>query len=122
VEVAVGLGGKAGLDDRVAELLRAHVLGDDVAEEAGGASVETLSFVAFRIRVGHGFHSLFHGRAVLNKSGANLSKPKDSLSNCRFLFVVLAHFCPHRLNFEDASSCTLFDSSKVAFDTPLCRG
>ena len=45
VEVAVGLGWKARLDLRVAELFGAHVLGDLVAEEVGrGASIG-----AFRI-------------------------------------------------------------------------
>ena len=36
VEVAVGLGGKAGLDDGVAVFFGADVLGDDVVEEVGG--------------------------------------------------------------------------------------
>ena len=36
VEVAVGLGRKAGLDDGVAVLFGADILGDDVAEEVGG--------------------------------------------------------------------------------------
>ena len=62
VQVAVGLGWKARLDDRVAVLFGAHILGDDVAEEVGWAVV---SVWAFRICVGHGFNSLFHGAAVL---------------------------------------------------------
>jgi len=49
VEVAVGLGRKAGLDDGVAELFGAHILGDHVAEEVGGSG----GGWAFRIRVGH---------------------------------------------------------------------
>ena len=53
VEVAVGLGGKAGLDDGVAVLFGADVLGDDVAEEVGGGRL-----LAFRICVGHGYDSL----------------------------------------------------------------
>ena len=39
VQVAVGLGRKAGLDRGVAVLFGAHILGDDVAEEVGGAGV-----------------------------------------------------------------------------------
>ncbi len=33
MQIAVGLGGKAGLHDRVAELLRAHILGDLIVEK-----------------------------------------------------------------------------------------
>ena len=49
VEIAVGLGGKARLDDGVAEFFGAHVFGDDVAEEVGMRA----SFRAFRIGVAH---------------------------------------------------------------------
>ncbi len=53
VEVAVGLGRKAGLDDCVAVLFGAHILGDLIAEEVGeGANV-----LSFRICVGHSSHS-----------------------------------------------------------------
>ena len=73
VEVAVGLGGKAGLDDGVAELFGADVLGDDVVEEVGGGgSVGGVGVGAFRIRVviaGVSFLLLlFHG-AVLRQGG-----------------------------------------------------
>ncbi len=47
VEIAVGLGGKAGLDDGVAEFFGADVLGDDVAEEVGGGG-ERLCFPDLR--------------------------------------------------------------------------
>jgi hypothetical protein len=43
VEVAVGLGGKAGLDLGVAVLFGAHILGDDVAEEVGGGKTENMA-------------------------------------------------------------------------------
>ncbi len=49
VEVAVGLGRKAGLDVGVAVFFGAHVFGDDVAEEVGGSGVSGLSGFA----VGH---------------------------------------------------------------------
>jgi hypothetical protein len=74
VEVAVGLGGKAGLNDGVAIFFGTHVLGDDVAEEVGGGSGLSCSDWAFRIRVGHGCDLLFHGRGVLNKSGVEGNK------------------------------------------------
>ena len=49
VQIAVGLGWKAGLDLGVAELFGAHILGDDVAEEVGGgASFGTRGVGAFR--------------------------------------------------------------------------
>ncbi len=48
VEVAIGLGGKAGLDDGVAEFFGADVLGDDFLEEVGGG------VLGFRICSGHG--------------------------------------------------------------------
>jgi hypothetical protein len=69
VEVAVGLGRKAGLDDGIAVLFGAYILGDLIAEEVrGSASVLNWSVWAFRIRVGHGYDSLFHGRAVRLRS------------------------------------------------------
>ncbi len=46
VEVAVGLGRKAGLDLGVAVLFGAHILGDHVAEEVGG---DVRAAWAFRI-------------------------------------------------------------------------
>ncbi len=50
VEVAVGLGRKAGLDDGVAVLFGADILGDDVAEEVGGGgSVAGVNAWAFQI-------------------------------------------------------------------------
>jgi hypothetical protein len=45
VEVAVGLGRKAGLDDGVAVLFGAHILGDLIAEKVGdGANVVNWNF------------------------------------------------------------------------------
>ncbi len=52
VEVAVGLGRKAGLNDCVAVFFGVDVFGDDVAEEIGGAG-----FRGFRIRADRGYHA-----------------------------------------------------------------
>ena len=47
VEVAVGLGRKAGLDDGVAVLFGADIFGDDVAEEVGMGRCSWVSVLAF---------------------------------------------------------------------------
>ena len=54
VEIAVGLGGKAGLDDGVAELFGAHIFGDLIAKKIGYGVV----FRVFRVRACRGCHSL----------------------------------------------------------------
>src|ERR1700722_13367391 len=70
VEIAVGLGRKAGLDLGVAKFLGAHVFGDDFAEEVGlGAG-----FGVFGIFVGHGFNSLFHRRLCSIRSARTTIK------------------------------------------------
>jgi uncharacterized membrane protein YbjE (DUF340 family) len=51
----------------VAVLFGAHILGDLIAQEAGGSG-SVLS--AFRICVGHGWYSLSHWGAMLKKGGA----------------------------------------------------
>ena len=53
-------GRKASLDLGVAELLGAHIFGDEIAEEVGRASVLDCGDWAFRIRIGHSFDPLSH--------------------------------------------------------------